>query len=581
MIEKSKDTAILNNWDYLDSVNAGVFVINRDFQILKANKYSASVLGDKTKEIRPGDTCYKTLFGRSSICDDCPLGTETYQDYYEKSFIMNISGAGIYIKETIAPDNEVIFLTFRGNINEYFLNEEIGSIKNELVAKNVLLNRYRRGAGGNKELSQLIDNLPDALVTIDNSMNIRLVNSKAKLEFPGANASKCYELLGNITPCKSCPVENRMPEEQNFKTSHVIEGKFYTEIINGFKGEEGGLLLFRDNTRQIDLIEQIKKQNETINRKNEILSSLVKLEAKMQKEKDINIVFEFFIDLFLPLYQSESIVLIVNDIRVGSVWLSLYKGINDEKAYTLIQAYFSRDIHTINPNAIPEEVLPWPDTRQINLIGRTDKLVGMIFVQGKGAEDGSDIIDIFKDPLAAYIHNQILIKLLKERAETDSLTGLYNRRYLQRVMGQEKDKLEKYNIDYSVVVIDVNGLKDVNDKYGHEAGDKMINLVAQNIQKTMRETDVVARTGGDEFVVLLTNTAAYGAYKFMERFNKNFSKLSLTLNDNQKQMVTVSAGTASTDECHPDKLIKEADKLMYENKKEFYKSKISDKNKLR
>ena len=572
MGKKSADSKKLENWDYLDNVHSGVFVIDREFRVLKANKYSHFIFGDTLENIHPEETCYNIIFSKSARCDDCPIETEM-QDNWERSFIINKEGDGIFIKETAYPSDEVIFLTFQDNINENFLQHELDSIKNELVAKNILLNRYRTGDKENRGVNQIIDNLSDALVTIDGSMNIRIINSKAKLEFPAINVSKCYELFGGNKPCDSCPVNDRMSDVQDVKTSHYINGKFFTEVITGFKSDEGCLLLFRDNTRQIDLIEQIRSQNETINRKNDILSSLVKLEAKMQGDKKIENVLEYFFDLFLPLYQAKSIILIVNDIRVGSVWFTIYRGVSEKKVNILTHAYFSRDIHTINPHAIPEEALPWKDTCQVNLVGRNDKLVGMVFVEGKGAEDGAELIDLFKDPLAAYIHNIILLKLLKERAETDSLTGLYNRRYLERAMEQENTNLEKYGINHSVVVVDVNGLKYVNDTYGHEAGDNMITFVALNLLKSTRETDVIARTGGDEFVILLTNTDEYGAGKFRKRFNDVFNELYITLNGKQ-HMVTVSSGFASSDTCPPDKLIKQADKLMYENKKEFYKIKL-------
>lgn len=572
MTEKSTDSTTFNNWDYLDNINTGIFVINRAFKILKVNKYSQSMLDDMNKNFLSEDTCYKALFNRSKKCDNCPLGVDNDQDNYERSFILNKDGFGIYFRETIYPSDEVIFLTFQDNINEVFLQEEIESIKNELVAKNILLNRHRNGSEESNRLRKIIDNLPDALVTVDDSMNVRTINSTAKMIFPRINASKCYELFGRSNPCESCPIDNNLSEAQDLKTSHVIEGKFFTEIINGFKGEENTLLLFRDNTRQIDLIDKIRSQNKTINRKNDILSNLVKLEVKMQGEKNIERVLEYFIDLFLPLYQSESVVLIVNDIRAGSVWFSLYRGISDEKVNILTQAYFSRDIHTINPNGIPEEILPWPDTCQINLIGRTDKLVGMVFIEGKGAEDGAEIIELFKDPLSAYIHNVLLVKLLEERADTDSLTGLYNRRYLKNAMEQEKINFEKYKIDYSVAVIDINGLKNVNDKYGHEAGDKMIIAVAQSLKNSTRESDIVARTGGDEFVVLLTNTDEDGAQKYMAKLNNRvFRDLFIEIDDIQKFQVTVSAGISASDTCLPDEMLSKADKFMYDNKRKFYK----------
>ena len=572
MIKKNVNSEILENWDHLDRVCCGILVIDREFQILKANRYSGTVLGVECDDINPGDTCYKILSDRSERCDNCPVEAEKGQKCSERSFIFNRKGAGIYLREMVFPGEEVIFLTFQDNINEVFLKEEIDSIKNELIAKNVLLNRYRSGDNCSHELSRLIDNLPDTIVAVDNSMNVKMINSKAKLEFPEINVRKCYELLGNRKPCKSCPVKNKISDSQDLKTSHIIGGKFFTEIINGVKNEESCLLVFRDNTRQIDLIEQIRRQNETINRKNSILSTLVKLEIKMQRDKDINAVLEYFADIFLSLYNSDSIVIIVSDIRAGSVWFTLSRGVDDEKVNMLTQAYFSRDIHTVNPNSISQDMLPWPDSCQINLVGRTDKLVGMIFVKKGGAEDSNEIIDLFKDPIAAYLHNQILIKLLKEKANTDSLTGLYNRRFLQKVMEQEKSKLDRYGINHSVVVIDVNGLKYVNDKYGHDAGDNMITLVAENLNKSTRETDVVSRTGGDEFVILLTNTGADGAGKFLDRLkNRVFNQLYMELDDKQKHPVTMSTGIASTDSYPPDDLIKVADELMYEDKKEYYK----------
>ncbi len=572
MSEHTADTSILSILEPVDNIHTGIFIIDSALRVLKANRFSLIQFDIASDTVHPDSTCYGLLFNRSERCDDCPISSENDQEYAERSFILNKEGSGIYIRETIYRGEKVIFLTFQDNINEVFLQKEMESIKNELIAKNILLNRFRNGTEENRGVNQIIDNLPDALVTVDDSMNIRIINSKAKLELPDITAHKCYELLGNTIPCKSCPVENGLSGKQDMKTSHVIGGKFFTEIINGFKKEEGGLLLFRDNTRQVNLIEQIRAQNETINRKNNILSSLVNLESRMQTDKNIKSVLEYFIDLFLPLYRSDSIVLIANDIRAGSVLATLGRGVTKEKLHTLTQAYFARDIHTVDPFCIPDDALPWPDAYQINLVGRTDKLVGMLFLKGKGAEDGAEIIDLFKDPLTTYMHNQILLRLLKERADTDSLTGLYNRRYLQKALDEEKAKYEKYGIHYSVVVIDINGLKYVNDRFGHEAGDHMIFSVAKNLKGSTRETDVVARTGGDEFIVLLTNTDDKGALEYSEKLKHMFDEIYFDINNAEKLLVTVSAGFASTSTTLPDDLVRLADRLMYENKREFYRN---------
>ncbi|NLA75444.1 MAG: GGDEF domain-containing protein, partial [Deltaproteobacteria bacterium] len=450
--ELTADIAMTAILESVDNLNTGIFILDDSLRILKANSYSLAMIDSTTDAVQPESTCYSLIFNRSERCDDCPLTGDI--NHAERSFIINKDGSGIFIRETISRREKVIFLTFQDNINEVFLQKELDSIRNELAAKNILLNRYRSGTEEHKGLNQIIDSLPDLLVTIDDSLNVRMLNSKAKLELPNTGAKKCYELLGYSSPCRSCPIDETLSGVNGKKTSHIIDGKLFTEIINGFKKGDGGLLLFRDNTRQVNLIEQIRSQNDTINRKNKILSSLVSLESRMQTDKNIKSVLEYFIDLFLPLYQSDSIILIVNDIRAGSVLATVGRGVSKERIHTLTQAYFARDVHTVNPFSIPDESLPWRDTCQVNLMGRTDKLVGMLFVKGRGAEDGPEIIDLFKDPLSTYIHNQILLRLLKERADTDSLTGLYNRRYLQKAVEEEKSKYENYGIHYSIAVID-------------------------------------------------------------------------------------------------------------------------------
>ena len=123
MGKKSADSKKLENWDYLDNVHSGVFVIDREFRVLKANKYSHFIFGDTLENIHPEETCYNIIFSKSARCDDCPIETER-QDNWERSFIINKEGDGIFIKETAYPSDEVIFLTFQDNINENFLQHE-------------------------------------------------------------------------------------------------------------------------------------------------------------------------------------------------------------------------------------------------------------------------------------------------------------------------------------------------------------------------------------------------------------------------------------------------------------------------
>ncbi|MCK5543936.1 MAG: GGDEF domain-containing protein, partial [Desulfobulbaceae bacterium] len=175
------------------------------------------------------------------------------------------------------------------------------------------------------------------------------------------------------------------------------------------------------------------------------------------------------------------------------------------------------------------------------------------------------------EPFGAYVHNKLLMRKLEEKANTDPMTGLYNRGYLDQAIKEETEKLKKFNIQYSIVMADVNRLKKANDDYGHEAGDNLILTVADLLEKEVRPMDVVARTGGDEFLILLADCNNEGANNFINRLTKKtFHEVSIEVGKNERFPVTVSFGAAGTDKYKPEELIKEADRTMYENKEAFY-----------
>src|SRR5262249_51776812 len=97
---------------------------------------------------------------------------------------------------------------------------------------------------------------------------------------------------------------------------------------------------------------------------------------------------------------------------------------------------------------------------------------------------------------------------LAELSHTDPLTGLANRRALSLQLGREIRRSERYTTPASLLLIDVDGLKDINDKEGHAAGDRVIRRVAEAITEGLRDSDFGARWGGDEFAIVAPNTTA-------------------------------------------------------------------------
>ncbi len=142
----------------------------------------------------------------------------------------------------------------------------------------------------------------------------------------------------------------------------------------------------------------------------------------------------------------------------------------------------------------------------------------------------------------------------------DSLTGLYNRLYMEMEMKRLNTKRQ---LPISIILADLNGLKLVNDSYGHAAGDKMLEKVAAILKKTCRKEDIIARWGGDEFIILLPQTSKQKAEVLCDRINENCSKVYL-----KDIPVSLALGSSTKQEgaIEIEDLFKKAEDNMYRHK---------------
>ena len=168
--------------------------------------------------------------------------------------------------------------------------------------------------------------------------------------------------------------------------------------------------------------------------------------------------------------------------------------------------------------------------------------------------------------------NQRLLQLnkkLKHLAITDSLTQLYNRRYIDQVMRREAQRHNRYHDPLSVIVLDVDNFKKFNDTYGHDGGDHALKVVSDSLTSCARNTDAVGRYGGEEFVVVLTKTPPHNARVFAERVRQEIEAQVVKMGDETGQ-ITVSIGIAginADDEAIEGKaLLINADNALYEAK---------------
>lgn len=197
------------------------------------------------------------------------------------------------------------------------------------------------------------------------------------------------------------------------------------------------------------------------------------------------------------------------------------------------------------------QTLPSLDVRQVTLAFVTSVLtIMMAFVQG-------------------YIVIMRLVNRLQHLSQHDSLTGLLNRRAIEQCLAREAHRLQRFNEPYSVLLVDIDHFKRINDLLGHAAGDEVLRQVAQTLMAQAREVDRVARYGGEEFCVLLPHTEHEGAVQAAERLRAAVHGHSIAWQD-ETLSVTISTGLAcAVDPDEPrDSLLRRADEALYRAKTE-------------
>ena len=171
--------------------------------------------------------------------------------------------------------------------------------------------------------------------------------------------------------------------------------------------------------------------------------------------------------------------------------------------------------------------------------------------------------------LAIAIENAEMFGLVKSLAEKDSLTLLYNHGAFHEKLAIELERANRYVRPMAVIMLDLDHFKEINDRYGHTTGDRVLALVAGALGAHLRKTDIAARYGGDEFAVVLPETDLSSAAMIAERIAEGISNVRLDIGGGNVISFTASVGYAS---CAPDspprgEILNIADRLMYDSKR--------------
>lgn len=149
----------------------------------------------------------------------------------------------------------------------------------------------------------------------------------------------------------------------------------------------------------------------------------------------------------------------------------------------------------------------------------------------------------------------------------DKLTGLFNRPYFDEAYSQQVSLAKRYQDDFTILFLDIDNFKDINDNFGHLAGDEALRQIGEIINLQKRDSDVAARYGGEEFVLLLTHTDNVSGFIFAERLRQAIESLKVYYHD-QCIKLTISGGLASFpfNSQHPEQLLQMADNAVYLSK---------------
>ena len=174
-------------------------------------------------------------------------------------------------------------------------------------------------------------------------------------------------------------------------------------------------------------------------------------------------------------------------------------------------------------------------------------------------------VRVLLEPASVALDNALLLKRAEALSVTDDLTHLYNSRYLNQVLRRETKRASRSGRPLSLLFIDLDGFKSINDKHGHLAGSRALVEAAAVIRGSARETDVVARFGGDEFALVLPDTGADGAYAVGERIRERIGAHCFLAGDGLEIHLTASVGVATLPDAaaSAEELVQAADMAMY------------------
>jgi diguanylate cyclase (GGDEF)-like protein len=215
----------------------------------------------------------------------------------------------------------------------------------------------------------------------------------------------------------------------------------------------------------------------------------------------------------------------------------------------------------------PRAMLAVPILREHQLLG----LVTTVDPEDGGfGDEDIESLSALAVQAGVAIENARLHRVVERQAVTDALTGLANRRQFYEVLGREYERSQRFGTPLSLILLDIDDFKNINDTRGHLAGDAVLHGVAATLAELIREIDMAARYGGEEFAILLPQTAQEGAAQLAERLRREIATRPIRFGPDEIEGITASFGVAAgpEDSMTQIDLIASADAALYQAKRD-------------
>jgi diguanylate cyclase (GGDEF)-like protein len=204
-------------------------------------------------------------------------------------------------------------------------------------------------------------------------------------------------------------------------------------------------------------------------------------------------------------------------------------------------------------------------------LGLEGRESGVLYLTPQDEDFGDDARELahwLASQASIALENARLHRLVERQANTDGLTELPNRRHFEEALESEITRVERFDGSLALILADLDDFKQVNDRFGHQAGDDVLRTFADILRTTVREVDLPARYGGEEFAVLLPQTDLEGAHELAERLRRALAARPMSTHPGGLVAVTASFGVAAFPEAPtPAALFAAADEALYRAKR--------------